>query len=399
MVNDVSLENFKGIEKLEIADLSRINVFVGRNETGKSTILEALSLCLSVNDDYHDYLNRDILTDYILSKYSTFTNLIRIGSDHSTVAIDGNTNVFEIIHERSGISGNGHLNEKIVRGIDTLGREYSIRQMSSKLPLHGEKESDIFKSEAMEEFKQQFIEKLLNDESIIIKGFHKGKLVNSKVSYSEPLRNYFQYQKKISDYYRSENHNFGSPVSLFGKTGTSGRGNVIFYSSERNIKFKELHDIAINQKSIGKILNKIKKKIDYFQDLRQTNGNFRLLSKESKMAIPFEVRGDGLKSFIYMMFMEKILERGTILIEEPENFLHPGLMGSWCNDVISKDSKNQYFISTHSCELLEYMLENDDLRKDLKVFKMFKDPFDYEAIPGDEAYERVIELKEDLRGI
>ncbi len=397
MVNSISFENFKGIDKLKIDDFDKINIFVGRNETGKSTILEALALCLSVGTDYKDNLGKDILSDYFLNKYSTFQNLIQIGKKQSSISIDDNSIVFEVYHEEKGIGGNGHINEKILKGIDQIGLELAIRQLSRNRINHRKSESELSNTEHIEDLKQQYIDLMLNEEAMIFKGSFEGSQVNIKISFKVPASNLIRYQKKISDFADRFNERYYRTEDLF--TEYSPEQQMIFYSSERNIKFEKLHDIAVNQKSISIILDKIKNEIDYFQDLRVSEDRFVVLTKDSEKAIPLEVRGDGLKSFIYMMFIENIINDGSVILEEPENFLHPGLMEPWCKDVISKSSNNQYFISTHSCELLEYLLENEEIRKKLKIFKMFKDPVDYEMIDGEEAYERMFDLKEDLRGI
>lgn len=397
MIRDVALDNFKGVDHLKIKDFGRINIFVGRNETGKSTILEAIGLCLSVTNDFKDDLGKSILKDYFRNKYSSYSNIIKIGEKKTSINLNNGSMKIDIFHEVKGLSGNGHIDAEISKGIDTLSHELSIREISRGRISSKSDGKDFLENEIFEDIKQKYIDHYISTESIIFKGYSNGSLFNVKMGMKESMRRMMIRQSRIGDYIDDDMNEFQHLEDIYQKESISN--GFIFYSSERKVNLEQLHDIAVNIKSISGILKKIKKQIDHFQDLRVSNGKFRILSSESDTAIPLEVRGDGLKSFIYMMFMENILEKGTILIEEPENFLHPGLMGSWCNDVISKGSTNQYFISTHSCEMLEYMLENKDLLKDLKIFKMFKDPFDYEAISGEEAYERVIELKEDLRGI
>lgn len=44
MYSSLSIKNLRGLESLELAELQRINIFVGRNNTGKSTVLEGLFL-------------------------------------------------------------------------------------------------------------------------------------------------------------------------------------------------------------------------------------------------------------------------------------------------------------------------------------------------------------------
>lgn len=49
MVNKIEIERFKGIEKIKIDKLNKINIFVGANNSKKTTILEAISL-FNIND-------------------------------------------------------------------------------------------------------------------------------------------------------------------------------------------------------------------------------------------------------------------------------------------------------------------------------------------------------------
>ena len=42
MLTDIEIENFRGIKKLEIKDLKQFNLFSGKNNSSKTTILEAI---------------------------------------------------------------------------------------------------------------------------------------------------------------------------------------------------------------------------------------------------------------------------------------------------------------------------------------------------------------------
>ena len=44
MFNQVSIENYRAFQKLEINDLKRVNLFVGKNNAGKTCLLEAIDL-------------------------------------------------------------------------------------------------------------------------------------------------------------------------------------------------------------------------------------------------------------------------------------------------------------------------------------------------------------------
>jgi Predicted ATP-dependent endonuclease of the OLD family len=57
-VNEISIENFKGIDSLKFQP-RLLNVIVGRNNTGKTSILEAMALVL--NSDFIEKTTRRLL--------------------------------------------------------------------------------------------------------------------------------------------------------------------------------------------------------------------------------------------------------------------------------------------------------------------------------------------------
>ena len=49
MLSDMEIRKFRTFKSLYVNDLSRVNLFVGRNNSGKTTILEAAEMLLSAN--------------------------------------------------------------------------------------------------------------------------------------------------------------------------------------------------------------------------------------------------------------------------------------------------------------------------------------------------------------
>ncbi len=47
MLTDLSIKNFRLFEKFKIDNLARVNLIVGKNNVGKSTLLEAIQLLVS----------------------------------------------------------------------------------------------------------------------------------------------------------------------------------------------------------------------------------------------------------------------------------------------------------------------------------------------------------------
>ena len=46
----ITIENFRGIRRLEMEDFSRVNVLLGQNSSGKSSVLECLLLAMGMSN-------------------------------------------------------------------------------------------------------------------------------------------------------------------------------------------------------------------------------------------------------------------------------------------------------------------------------------------------------------
>jgi hypothetical protein len=46
MLRALQIENFRGLRKVDLPELRRVNLIVGANDTGKTSVLEALTLLL-----------------------------------------------------------------------------------------------------------------------------------------------------------------------------------------------------------------------------------------------------------------------------------------------------------------------------------------------------------------
>ena len=42
MISELEIQNFKGISKIKLTNFNRFNIFIGKNDVSKSTILEAI---------------------------------------------------------------------------------------------------------------------------------------------------------------------------------------------------------------------------------------------------------------------------------------------------------------------------------------------------------------------
>jgi AAA15 family ATPase/GTPase len=98
MIDSIDIKNFRNLDGLSISSFARINLFTGKNNTGKSTLLEAIALLVAkgdfsymlqiLNDRGENYLNnndkRKITESFTNSFSSLFTNRI-VDFNHSCI--------------------------------------------------------------------------------------------------------------------------------------------------------------------------------------------------------------------------------------------------------------------------------------------------------------------------
>jgi len=117
--------------------------------------------------------------------------------------------------------------------------------------------------------------------------------------------------------------------------------------------------------------------------------------------MPLDTMGDGFKVNLLITMASHALQNGVLMIEEPENYLHPGLMFHLIEELFisCKEHKIQIFVSTHSDEFIKYTLENaKDL--DVSIIKLNKldDEVEAEVYKKEHALENIEKLSIDLRG-
>ncbi|WP_238527204.1 AAA family ATPase [Saccharolobus islandicus] len=67
MINGLEIQNFRGIKYCKLEDLSQVNILVGRNNSGKSTILEAIYFISSLGENY-DEIRKIQKIDYLIRR-------------------------------------------------------------------------------------------------------------------------------------------------------------------------------------------------------------------------------------------------------------------------------------------------------------------------------------------
>lgn len=151
----------------------------------------------------------------------------------------------------------------------------------------------------------------------------------------------------------------------------------------------------------------ISEKIPYVVDIKKSSekGILIYLKGESGPR-SLTSMGDGFITRVELLALNTLVKKGLIIMEEPENNLHPGFIDVFAEQIIRDLNENQYFISTHSSDLIEIILERakhaqklEDIRLIILHKHMHLSYPVAEEMTGEEAFDEIESIHSDLRSI
>jgi predicted ATP-dependent endonuclease of OLD family len=451
----ISINNYRAIKSNVIIPKS-INVFVGRNNCGKSSILEAIALNLSAPNDFKDLIGNNIWYDLVRLKrydpsYLIHNDLKKVNIDCKTK--DSNNRLeIEIVEEGYPSDKRGKLIQNYfqIQIEEFFQKSSTISEMKEaycaiprKILSPANKQKTLF--DITENFYDDTDNQQFNDTYDTLKEsfnnfLHQLKenlildvLKQKKVVFSYYVNDNLKYlaisfQKPpvfgpISDRYRtlpdSFNRRFYAEmlsvrvpnsmrvIPVFGFSESIQ--NKIIVNLDHTVSLVELsglHDQIVSNNKIDQTIQNLKDKIDYFQDIRKTDQGLQVFLKTQVKPLPISSMGDGFNALLKLTFMNDLLEKGIIILEEPESSLHPGFLFILCEAILNNSKDSQFFISTHSVDFIQTLLKVADWTNKLdtiQIIRMHPRPdiqdSDIETITGETAKEEIEEIGRDLRGI
>jgi len=171
-----------------------------------------------------------------------------------------------------------------------------------------------------------------------------------------------------------------------------------------NYSLTGLYNKLVNTKKLGEVINILKKRILYFEDIREVDSNILVLLKDIQEPLPLSFMGDGFKTLLKLSFMTPLVKNGVALFEEPEVSMHPGYFDILAGEIVKSSKDSQFFISTHSLELLKKIIEKAEKFNKIESIKILRlrrlsgGYIDREILSGREAKEEMETIETDLRG-
>ena len=362
MYRSIKIEGFRQFDNFEIDDLGAINLFIGENNTGKSSLLEAF-YTLANGLNFNNF-NQKIICKNLSNNPLEAANLIR------ALFYSTKSNPYKFI-----ISAKTTPTGKTNCIYETFNKVKSVFKPSAFI-------ASIFNLEAKHYFDPLFLKDYKDSYLGSFEISEKKYTFNSiKIDYNYPLviDNNLQFCPAVLQDVLDHRHS-NTDVTVF------------YRLKQHNI----LKDFITEIKKVFPII----KDIDY---IPYPNGNKSpvLLVTTNNKILPFYTFGDGLKRWYHILGNLITVQNTIHCIEEIDATFHPKAQNRLGSLLLryAKKYNNQIMLTSHSLEFANsflsslYKYKNNELIKGedpVRIFTLAKDEndrFEVWKYTGKEAFE------------
>jgi AAA15 family ATPase/GTPase len=319
----LNIENFRGISNLEITDLKGINLLVGRNNCGKTSVLEALFLLSGMSNPQLP-LNIHNFRDLILANDEDFSFMFKNLDFAFPISLQGS--------------------------VDSNDRKLTIS------PFYG------------------FYQPKNDSKPIVARSENLAALSNFRMV--EGIN--FDFETPIGEKYHCEFHLKEGKVTL----PVNYKENLICsYLSTKIanvVNDKQIENLLVH-KRLGSIISILKGIEPAVKDIRMGARSMVYVDIDAERLIPINVMGDGMCKILALLAAIAAMENGVLLIDEIENGLHYSSLSVVWKALISacKEYNVQIIATTHSYECVEAFSKSyetfDPEGDDIRLFRIDKE--------------------------
>ena len=410
-INEIKIENYRGLQEVHF-EPARINVFIGRNNTGKSSVLEAIALAVSALNGFKDSIGTDII-ETIMERRLSYSALnfaryfVNLHSNQSQILLKVNDDflALELEFFESGYP-ESEVGRDFLRYVEDLANKRALRDLELEDPILERlwrltrKAKDIPEeltlellgrfNEIIESKRKEFIDKVVNLQKIFFVGSLNERVISEVVYLPErAVRQLPPFLKSGFRRFEIHKHQIRHIPILFGM----GRTGEIF-------DIKRLYNMLVRKNKLSKALDVLRINVENFDDLRELDEELVCTFQGMDEPIPLSFMGDGFIALVRMTFISTLVENGISVLEEPETNLHPGYLRV-AAEQMAENKNVQFFISTHSIEFINYLLDQEEHLDDIRFIRMYRyadGEIGYEILTSEDAKYELEKLKADLRG-
>ena len=349
---NIEIKNFRGIDHLKIDDFSRVNVLVGQNNSGKSTVLEAIAMLMSMsNPDTPQMINavraRKPFSNFIDIKYF-FRNMdVATPPEVTSIQTDGTAR-----HLKMGLS---YVFDELADA-----KNESVQQTGTVFYVNTlEMNFDVTNGTGTHNYKSWL---RVNPQGLVV-------------------------NKKSAEGYMEKNRAWLIPSDLM----TNNLANDLTELFRRNKK-----------DTVLKLLKLFDERITGIEIL--TDDVYIGFDGMAEM-LPARVTGDGLRRYLSIVASAANPMIDMILIDEIDNGLHYSVYKKLWQAIfaLAVAGDKQIFVTTHSKEILSHLSdmleEHSAYQNEFCLYTLAKTPqkghqaykYTYEGLSG--ACENDVELR------
>ncbi len=400
----IEIENFRGISDLKY-EPKQINLLIGRNNSGKTTVLDAIYTNLTGEYD-------DPRKDYE-GFYREFD--VKVGANSAKICSDIHSSelyafrqplppeVQKIVDARLSAALRSVYNENSISAQSYLSvysflREklpISVSSYDDQILIYLDPRDSRHSDSSLREEYRMMIDLIhpsrkspSEGNSILNASGHGG----SNIFESAVLYEYRMVREDIIPVLRKKINAQQAPKAEV-VVRVDDLSKLIGKFLEDDVRVLELEKVV---KEYGIVPN--------IERLTQKGVVYSSASGEMTM-IPYMLHGTGFFTLLKLLAVMQDAAGGVLLVEEPENHLHPGYLSVFVEQLMSFAQRLdvQVFMTTHSYDLIEELAhypENDRESAMIQISRIVnrKGVHELYNYTPEKAFNEMVTLKMDLRG-
>ncbi|QTA81968.1 AAA family ATPase domain-containing protein [Desulfonema limicola] len=300
----IEIHNFRGIESLKINNIKQVNLITGKNNCGKTSVLEAVFLLTGMSNPQLT-VNIHAFRDLLLTDDDNFSYLFK-NFDFS---------------QYPSITGQSSSQKRTL-------------EIKAVYPTFTEISKQI--SEKRELSKEEFMSNASTNKKDSIEGLTLTFNINKKKNFQTEIK-LKQGEIKLSrDYKEKLNASFINPKTIMND-------------------LDQRLDAIVVKKDLGIIVNALKEIEPSLVDIRMGARGMVYADIGIDKLVPVNIMGDGIRRILAILAAISERKDGILLIDEIENGLHFSTLFVLWKAVLKTafDNNIQLFITTHSYECIE----------------------------------------------
>ena len=337
LISKISIESYRGIDNLELNDLQQINILTGDNNSGKTSILEAVS---------------------IFGQPDTFLSWINVSRGEK---IARGFSFYERFNDFFNVN---YAKKKVKYIIETEAGSSKIEMTAADSEFQITKKVYDQKAGYLLSYADE--QDIEEDSLILVPGIFLEIWIDGEKTEDMIL---YEGQWTIPQSVRKPKEKFSR--------------HVVYVRPFDHVRARFfLNDILNTPALYQEILDILKEfdpgilSINYDDGGSPGRSGYKILSKKNNRALPLDMYGDGMKKAILLMSAVVKAKNGVLLLDEFETAIHTSAMEhvfKWILETCCKLNV-QVFLTSHSEEAINKVLNcSEELQEHMAVYTLYKD--------------------------